>query len=96
MQVTTDLRRVVALAYSPKSGNLFVANSPSNDDNSAGIYRIDRTNQPGISACIATKIAGVHSPTAIAFAPDGNLYVTASRDPKGKNAGLLLKFSGEL
>ena len=32
MQVPTELRRVVALAYSPKSGNLFVANSPTSED----------------------------------------------------------------
>ena len=96
MQVPTDLRRIVALAYSPKSGNLFVANSSTTEDDRAGIYRIDRVNQPGASACIATKIADVRSLTALAFAPDGALYVTASGDPKRKNAGELLKITGDL
>jgi hypothetical protein len=96
MQVPTELHRIVALAYSPKSGNLFVANFPSTDDGGAGIYRIDRVNRPGVNACIASKLADVPSPTALAFGPDGALYVTASGDPKSKNAGVLLKLTGVL
>jgi hypothetical protein len=80
MQVPTELRRIVALAYSPKSGNLFVANSPTTDDGRSGIYRIDRMNQLDASACTAVKIADVRSPTALAFAPDGALYVTTTDD----------------
>jgi hypothetical protein len=96
MQVPTDLPRIVALAYSLKSGNLFVANSPTNDDGHSGIYRIDRVSQPATTACTAIKIADVRSPTGLAFAPDGSLYVTASDDPKGKEAGVLLKLTGDL
>jgi hypothetical protein len=88
MQVPTDLQRIVALAYSPKSGNLFVANFPTTDDGRSGIYRIDRMNQPDASACIAVKIADVRSPTALAFAPDGALYVTTASD--------LQKLTGDL
>jgi hypothetical protein len=96
LKVRTDLQRIVALAYSPKSGNLFVANSPSNFDNGAGIFRIDSVNQRGESACIAVKIADVQSPTALAFAPDGALFVTASGDRKSKDTGVLLKITGDL
>lgn len=96
MQLSTSLQHIVALAYSPKSGDLFVANSPTADDNRAGIYRIDRNSQRDVSACSAVKIADVRSPTAIAFAPEGTLYVTASGDPKSKNAGMLLRLSGGL
>jgi hypothetical protein len=96
MQIPTDLRRIIALAYSPKSGNLFVANSPTTDDGHAGIYRIDRVNEPGATGCTAVKIANVGSPTALAFAPDGMLYVTVSGDPKNNSAGTLLKLTGNL
>jgi hypothetical protein len=96
MQVSTDLQRVVALAYSPKSGNLFVANSPTTGDGRSGIYRIDGVVRPEAAACAAVKIADVHSPTALAFAPDGALYVTASGGTEGINAGALLKLSGDL
>jgi hypothetical protein len=96
MQVPTDLKRIVAIAYSPKSGNLFVVNSPTTDSGGAGIYRIDRAARPGAAACKAVKIADVGSPTAIAFAPDGALYVTASGEPKDKSSGTLLKLTGNL
>jgi hypothetical protein len=96
MEIPTELQRIVALAYSPKSGNLFVANSPTNEDDRAGIYRIDRATQPGAFSCIAIRIADVRRPAALAFAPDGTLYVSASGDPKTKNAGELLKLDGDL
>jgi DNA-binding beta-propeller fold protein YncE len=96
MQLPTELSRIIALAYSSKSGNLFVVNAPTNDDGRAGIYRIDGVNQSGTSACTAAKIAEVRGPTALAFGPDGSLYVTATGDPKGKDAGALLKLTGDL
>jgi hypothetical protein len=96
MQLSTDLQRIVALAYSPKSGNLFVADSPTAGDGRAGIYRIDRVIQPNAAACTAVKIADVRNPTALAFAPDGALYVTASGGSEGINAGALLKLTGDL
>lgn len=88
MQVPTELRRIVALAYSPKSGNLYVANSPTSDGGGSGIYRIDRMNKQDASAFTAVKVADVRSPTALAFAPDGALYVTT--------AGDLQKLTGDL
>jgi DNA-binding beta-propeller fold protein YncE len=84
----TDLRRIVALAYSPKSGNLYVANSPTTDDGHSGIYRIDQMTKPDVSTCTAVRIADVKSPTALAFAPDGALYVTTASD--------LQKLTGDL
>jgi hypothetical protein len=94
LQVPTDLKRIVAIAYSPKSGNLFVANSPTTGDGGAGIYRIDRVARPDAAACKVVKIANVRSPTAIAFAPDGALYVTVSGESKDKSSGQLLKLTG--
>jgi hypothetical protein len=96
LQVPTELKRIVAIAYSPRSGNLFVANSPTTDDGGTGIYRIDRVARPDSTECKAVKIADIRSPTAIAFAPDGALYVTASGDPKDKTSGALLKLTGNL
>jgi hypothetical protein len=96
MQLSTDLQHIVALAYSPKSGNLFVANSPTAGDGRSGIYRIDSVVRPDAAGCTAVKIADVRSPTALAFAPDGALYVTANGGTEGINAGALLKLSGDL
>lgn len=96
MLVRTELLRIVALAYSPKTGNLFVANSPERDVDSAGIYRIDSTSQAGAGGCTATKIAEVRNATALAFAPDGVLYATAKGDAKNESDGVLLKLTGSL
>ena len=88
MQVPTDLRRIVALAYSPKSGNLFVANFPMLRRYRAGIYRIDRVNlgrvQPRARPRRSPTFAQAHSTR---LRSDGTLYVTAAGDSKGKNAG---------
>ncbi|HVT28468.1 MAG TPA: hypothetical protein VHE81_10690, partial [Lacipirellulaceae bacterium] len=96
MQLPIELENVVALAYHPKSGNLYAANSPMNDNGRAGVYRIDEAGTPGAPACLAEKIADVQRPVALAFGPDGALYVTAQGGSNGSNSntGKLLKLSG--
>lgn len=98
MQIPTDLRRIVALAYSPKTGNLYAANFPTTDDAHAGVYRIDASDKPSATACIAVKIADAPRPTALAFAPDGTLFVTSVGDSTGAkpDAGAPLKLIGDL
>lgn len=79
LAMPTDLKQIVDLAYSPTTGCLYAA------DFGGGIYRIDDASEPGHPACQAVKIADVSRPTALAFAPDGNLYVTTfgSKDDDG-------------
>ncbi len=96
MQVRTDLSRIAALAYNPKSGNLYVADSPVSAGGRGGIYRIDSANQQDATVCKTVKIADVRRPTALAFAPDGTLYVTDAGDSQNKDAGQLLKLQGDL
>ena len=98
MQVSVDLRRIVALAYSPKSGNLYAANFPTPDDGHSGVYRLDEAGEPGAPACAAVKIAGVRRPTALAFDPHGALYVTALSESARTtpDTGLLVKLTGDL
>jgi hypothetical protein len=96
MQIPTDLRRIVALTYSPKSGNLYAANSPMTENGRAGIYRIDSSGKPDVPSCSAVKVADAPRPTALSFAPDGALYVTSNGNSKSNDAGVLLKLTGEL
>ena len=81
---------------SPKSGNLYVANLPSDDIGRAGVYRMDDAGEPGAPACVAVKIAEVERPTALAFGADGTLYVTSLRDSTSNDSddGSLLKLIG--
>lgn len=98
MQVPIELERIVALAYSPKTGNLYAANYPASDDGRAGVYRIDAAGGSASPVCKAVKIADVRRPTALACTPDGALYVTDLGDSTGTKTddGSLLKLTGEL
>jgi DNA-binding beta-propeller fold protein YncE len=88
LAMPTGLKQLVALAYSPTSGNLFAA------DLAGGIHRIDDASEPGSPACRAVKVADVSRPTALAFAPDGSLYVVTFGDGDGN--GTLTVLSGNL
>jgi hypothetical protein len=96
MQRGLELGRVVALAFSPKSGNLYAANFPLSDDRGGGIFRLDQSSRLGTSACVAVKVADIPSPTAMAFTSEGTMYVTSSHDAqKGKpDTGALFKLTG--
>ena len=95
MQLSTQLKRISAIAYSPKTGNLYVASAVASGDMPAGVYRIDRDESRGTSTT-AVKIAEVRNPTALAFSPDGTLYVTSTDDKAEGGAGSLWKLSGNL
>jgi hypothetical protein len=77
MQVPIELGKIVALAYSPKTGNLYAANSPS--DKSGGIFRVDAIEKNGTPACKLEKVASVESPAALTFAANGSLYITSHK-----------------
>jgi len=97
MQIPVDLSQIVALVCSPKTGNLYAANNPRSSADKAGIYRLDAADNQDQSACKATKIADIRRPVALAFGPDGSLYVTSSGETENEdsNGGALLRISIE-
>lgn len=95
-KVGISFRNIAALAYSPKSGNLYAANFQASDGTPAGIYRIDASNDKDSGSCTPVKIADIARPTALSFATDGTLYVVALGDAENQNAGLLMKITGDL
>lgn len=95
LRTKTEVRRIVSLAYSPTTGNLFAASYASRGEQGGGVYRIDDASQPGKPATTAVKIADAKRPTALAFGPDGALYVTTLGE-SGNDKGALLKLTGEL
>jgi hypothetical protein len=95
MNVPTKLTDMIAMSYSAKTRNLYVAGRESGTG-TGGVFRVDESSIYG--AAEAVKVAVVARPTAMAFAPDGALYVTALGEPhsNGTDAGVLLKLTGEL
>ncbi len=93
MSLGTGLNDISALAYSP-AGNLYAADISWSDEQAGGVYRLDDARLEGRLACQAVKIASVTRPTALAFAPDGTLYVTAFGAAENDKQGVLLKITG--
>jgi hypothetical protein len=102
MELPLDLNDIRALTYGPRSRNLYAASygGPSADSNSesSGIFRIDDAGKPGQPAARAVNIAAVPRPVAIAFAPDGALYVSSEGDSESPadKSGRILRLSGNL
>jgi DNA-binding beta-propeller fold protein YncE len=88
-----ELGDIRGVAYSPKTGNLY-ALATGDKDNGEGLFRLDDASKPGERQVAATKLASIERPTALAFGPDGALYVT-SRDDDDQRGGTLLKVVGE-
>jgi DNA-binding beta-propeller fold protein YncE len=76
----TKLYDITGLAYSPKTGQLYATDFAWMKPDEGGLYRID-ASRTGVKT---SKIASLDKPTALAFAPDGTLYITVI-GPKGEN-----------
>jgi len=89
----TNLYDITGLAYSPKTGLLYATDFAWMKPDEGGLFRID-AGQGGVKV---TKITSLDKPTALAFAPDGTLYITVI-GPKGESEnapkqGKLLKIA---
>ena len=91
----TGLYDIAALAYSG-TDNLYAADVVRADAKLGGVYRLDAAEIDGQQTCRAVKIAAAERPTAIAFGPDGAMYVTAigpRQAPDGPPTGVLLRIT---
>jgi hypothetical protein len=90
----TGLLEVRGLVYGPTTGNLYALGD-------GGVFRLDEpVVQPKFhngGHVSAVQMANVARPTAMAFGPDGALYVTALSDAEDTKSelGVLLKMTGE-
>ena len=94
LDLETNLYDIMALAYSP-SGNLYAVDCAWNAMEEGGVYRLDDARQEGRQACQAVKIASVTRGVALAFDPEGALYVTALGVGENEKQGTVIKITGD-
>jgi hypothetical protein len=85
-----SLRNVTGLAYSEKTGQLYVTELDWSAPATGGLFQLIAGAPGGESRLQVKKVAPLVSPTAVAFGRDGALYVTSLG--AGAKAGRLLKF----
>ena len=96
LNFATGLYDITGLAFSPKTKRLFAIDFSWMEASAGGLFEIsvDRSTQ-GQKLKLA-KIVGLDKPTAMAFGPDGTLYVTVLGKPgaaEEKSTGKLLRFA---
>lgn len=96
---TTGLYDIAALAYSPASGKLYALDFAWMDEKQGGLFRLDTKIEGDKLTVNAVKVLELDKPTAMAFAPDGTLYVTVfgtAQEGSDVKPGKLLKITGGL
>jgi DNA-binding beta-propeller fold protein YncE len=85
------LHNVSGVAYSPKTGKLYVVDFSWDDPAQGGLYRLEIDGDKHT----LTRMAKLEGPTALAFAADGTLYVTlVGLSVKDAKAGQVVQFKG--
>jgi DNA-binding beta-propeller fold protein YncE len=90
--LTTGLRDLTGIAYSPKTGKLYGVDFSWAEPRKGGLFRLEIVSRE----VRAERLATLDRPTALAFSPGGMLYVTVigAEPEKGKRTGQLLVFEG--
>jgi DNA-binding beta-propeller fold protein YncE len=95
-KLKTGLNDLAGIAYSPKTGMLYGVDFSWSVPGKGGLFLLE----PSGSRVKTTAIAQLNHPSALAFAPDGTLYVTVvgivddSADPKTPVPGTVVSFKG--
>lgn len=87
LSLEIPLLEVAGLAYGPDSGLLYAIDAARTDPARGGIYRLDARLDGGRQACAAHLVAPLVRPRAMAFGPDGMLYVIAGNQVEDERSG---------
>ena len=82
-----ELEEVVAIAWSPVSGGLFVLNNSTSDLGKSGLYSLVASNYN--RQCRADFLINIANPSAMCFRDDGKLWVTSFGEKPAMGAGAL-------
>ncbi len=94
LAAAVELRDLIDLAYSPKTGRLYAADFSAAAPEEGGIFRLDATPDGGVKP---VRIATLTQPTALAVGDDGGLYVAqlkGSVDGEGRAPGRVVRIPG--
>ena len=75
----TGLHDITGLAYGPKKGRLFATDFNWLDTDNGGLYKLISIKD-NYNECKAKEIVKLKKPTALAFHPEGDLYITLAGD----------------
>ena len=103
LNLETGLNDIVSVAYSPVTGLLYTLDFSWMSPQEGGLFRLDKDRTKRTEAIATQKITALDKPTSMAFANDGELYVTvfgvtvfgAGKDGDEKPSGKLLKITGK-
>ncbi|MBX3415457.1 MAG: hypothetical protein KF708_22425 [Pirellulales bacterium] len=90
MNVATQLHDVTGVAISPQSGRIYAVDFSWMAPEEGGLYRLDLVKDGPETICKPTLLMSLDRPSALAFAPDGTLFITTFGSHTAEQKGGLL------
>jgi hypothetical protein len=94
LNLKTGLFDITGVAFSP-NGRIYATDFAWMDTTEGGLFRLIPKREEGKQSLTTEKVASLDKPTALAFGPDGTLYITVigTASDDNPNAGKLLKIA---
>lgn len=92
LDVAAKLNDVVAIAVSPQSGRIYALDFSWIAPNEGGLYRLDLTKDGDEWICKPALLMPLDRPSAMAFSPEGELFIsTFGSHSQERKGGLLVR-----